>query len=150
MRGVEVEESYCCPQKMAWDICVLLSLIMNDLGILKKWKVRLWWGLGEPLPWQSLREWWHSFVNLTSGRTKQKEIAKFLLITIKLGWFIPVRKDGQGHILYFIFCYSFSHVSEMVSITVIFYKCLQCFTCFTFVILHKSLEMPKSFEPSDR
>lgn len=107
---------------MALDVYSLLSVIINELGILKKQKVSLWRRLGESLPWQSLREWWHSFVNVTSGRTKQNDIAKFPLISTKMGWFIPVKKDGQGHILYFLFCFFFSLVSKMVWIIVVFYK----------------------------
>lgn len=115
-------KNHRCLQKTAWDVHGLLPVIMNDVGILKKWKASLWWGLGEPLPCQSLRDWLHSSVKLTSGRTKQKENAKSLLISTKLVLFISVRKDWWGHILYLIFCYFFSHVSEMVWIIVIFYK----------------------------
>lgn len=121
-------------------------VIMNDLGILKKWKVSLWRGQVKSLIWQSVREWRHSLVNLTTGRTKQKEIDKFILISTKLGWLIPVRKDWQGHILYLIFCgFFFSCQWDGLNNCCI----LQTNTCFTFVILHKSREMPKGFDLSD-
>lgn len=139
--GVWKLKNHRCLQKMAWDAYGLLPVIMKDVGILKKGKASLWWGLGEPLPCQSLRDWLHSSVKLTSGRTKQKENAKSLLISTKLGLFISVRKDRWGHILYLIFCCFFSSCQwDGLNHCYI----LQINTCFTFGILHKSLECQKT------